>query len=395
MLVFNTIIFILFPILSLPFQLIGFLGNEKTKNKKIYGIYIAVIMGIIAFYIVPGEGLDLYRYYEIIEQMKNLSMKNFLNEYLIRPELLINFCFWGVSKIGIKELITFITTTCIYAIVNYIYIDYLDKKNKQNTLSNIFIYIFIITILNFLHVASKIRNILAIAIYSLIVYMEFYKNKKNIFIKLAYIIPVLIHQSLILGIILRLMYNIDFTTNKKNRKILGIICIIILVSPNLILLAGGFFSKIPGLYQVTSKINTYMINNVVASQTYYFFRIINLLIYIITINYTIKYQKGKNKLYDAMIVNTYIVTSLVIYYDILDRFIHMLIFLNTCVLIDFIYIKNKNIIKEIILILSVIVLAGFFNLQFSILKPVNFGELNNNIANNIFSIFIKNKSYIK
>ena len=85
---------------------------------------------------------------------------------------------------------------------------------------------------NNLYAITGLRNSLAMMIFLLAVYVEYFKEKKNILWKILYIIPCFIHMSMAIGVVLRLC--MIFYKN-KNKKYIIFALIIYATSPSIIL----------------------------------------------------------------------------------------------------------------------------------------------------------------
>ena len=96
-------------------------------------------------------------------------------------------------------------------------------KIKEISDRNYFLVLLLLIILyNNFFIMTGIRNSLAMILFLFVLYLEFIKENKKIFYKVLYIIPCLIHMSMVLAIILRLLLVI-YKGKKRKYIILGLI----------------------------------------------------------------------------------------------------------------------------------------------------------------------------
>ena len=214
-----VILFLIYPILTLPLILLGAIKDKKYR--LIYMILLAFDIALITLHFDPSSyNLDLNVYFSTMDVMKNMSWNTFIQTYSEQKEFLTNFLFYIFASIGNYGLWNFIVTFICYSLFFYMITDY--TKIKKISDRNYFLILFLAIILyNNFFVMTGIRNSLAMMLFLFILYIEFIKENKKIFYKILYIIPCLIHMSMVLAIILRLLLVV-YKGRKRKYIIIGL-----------------------------------------------------------------------------------------------------------------------------------------------------------------------------
>lgn len=226
----TTGLFLIYPILTIPLIVIGSIRDKK--HRIIYMIMLALDIALMSLQLDPSKyGLDLNVYFSTMDIMKQMRIETFLQIYITQKEFLTNLLFYIYANIGNYNLWIFTVTFLCYGILFYIIADYAKIKNIS---SREYIIIMLICILfyNNLFAITGIRNSVAMMIFLLAIYLEYFKEKKNILWRILYIIPCFIHMSMIIGIILRL--GMIFYKNKTKKYVIFVL-IIYAISPSAIL----------------------------------------------------------------------------------------------------------------------------------------------------------------
>ena len=207
------------------------------SDSRWYIVLCSVTLATLYLFFEPLEEFDLYRHYEIFSYVEGLEWAELfeLNEeyntsfvallyniYLESSPAYIVFLF-GLSRFGGAKLLIFVTTLLVYGIPMYIVYS-AGKKNGTDNVSINASIIFLLFMINYLDV-SGIRNMLAVSIVLLAVYWELVLKKKRILSFFLYVIGILIHNSVCILLLLRLLVLIK---NKiwKTLAFLGVVAII-------------------------------------------------------------------------------------------------------------------------------------------------------------------------
>ena len=306
MLILATIFFLVVPIMSIPILIIAFI--KDSKYRKIYGFLLAISLGIVSFEIdVKKLNLDLRVYYGQMEMLKFMNFSKVLDILILEKEPITNLMFFIIAKIGVYPLWQFITTFINYFIIFFILSDYAKIKKIGNKTFAI-ILIFTVALMNNIFLLTGIRNTCALMIYLYLLYSEYIKQKKGIIYKILYIVPVLIHMSMIICIIIRILINIKI---KKYRIFVIIGFIIYASSPSLILQLSGLLGKISIFSDLIDKLQVYLFN----SMTFNFNSIAHLFLLIYFMFYYYRISK-KRKQEQIKITNLCNALELVLIFNI-------------------------------------------------------------------------------
>lgn len=391
MLILATIFFLVVPIMSIPILIIAFI--KDSKYRKIYGFLLAISLGIVSFEIdVKKLNLDLRVYYGQMEMLKFMNFSKVLDILILEKEPITNLMFFIIAKIGVYPLWQFITTFINYFIIFFILSDYAKIKKIGNKTFAI-ILIFTVALMNNIFLLTGIRNTCALMIYLYLLYSEYIKQKKGIIYKILYIVPVLIHMSMIIGIIIRILINIKI---KKYRIFVIIGFIIYASSPSLILQLSGLLGKISIFSDLIDKLQVYLFN----SMTFNFNSIAHLFLLIYFMFYYYRISK-KRKQEQIKITNLCNALELVLifnicsfsYWDIFLRWSDISIILFSLFLMD--NVKMIKMKKSINMLIMFCFLISYIYIQNVNLKELNISKnLNEYCYKNIVTIFNDKKEEI-
>ena len=215
-----VVLFIIFPILTFPLIILGIVKDKK--NRLFYLFLVAFDIALVTLHFDPSNyGLDLNVYYGTMDLMKKMSWDTFIQVYSTQKEFLTNFLFYVFASINNYGFWNFIVAFVSYSLLFYMITDY--AKIKEISDRNYFLVLLLLIILyNNFFIMTGIRNSLAMILFLFVLYLEFIKENKKIFYKVLYIIPCLIHMSMVLAIILRLLLVI-YKGRKRKYIILGLI----------------------------------------------------------------------------------------------------------------------------------------------------------------------------
>lgn len=209
---YNAIIAILITIICPPIGLIVSLISirKDINNWKSYILCIAWAMAIFAYCYEPTVDSDLVRYFAYAKTLENNSFLDAINAklYGVGNLYVFNFFCWIFTKVGDIRLLPAVSTFCVYYIGMYVTCDFgKDNNIERNKISS-----YIVTILlmvSFYSVVNNVRNIWAFSIVGLAIYRDCYKNKRNLLTIALYVLPVFMHTSAVVIILLRLVIIIS------------------------------------------------------------------------------------------------------------------------------------------------------------------------------------------
>lgn len=374
MIFITTIMFFIYPILTFPIIILGALRDRKYRN--IYMIFLAFDIALISLNLDPKKyGLDLNVYFSIMDNIKNISWNTFFEIYVNQKEILTNLLFYVFSSIGNYNLWTFFVTFFCYSSLFYIVSDYAGIK-KINNKQFILVVGICILFYNNISAITGLRNSLAINIFTLALYFEYFRKKKNILYKILYVIPCTIHMSMIIGIIIRLIIPIY---NGKNKKYILIALIVYAVSPTIIINFASKLGNIAMFSDIYEKTNTYIgeSRNNILNNMYVLIKTITFANLFIIFEKNYKYNNDKIKdVTELICFFTFLSFNYVV---IRDRWFDVCIILLTLTFINSIEKMGKiNIINKTILIMSMLFMIIQ---QYSTLKKIDYADIIKNTYN--------------
>ena len=223
---------------------------------------------------------------------------------------------------------------------------------------------------------TGLRNSLAINIFTLALYFEYFRKKKNILYKILYVIPCTIHMSMIIGIIIRLIIPIY---KGKNKKYILIALIVYAVSPTIIINFASKLGNTAMFSDIYEKTNTYIgeSRNNILNNMYVLIKTITFANLFIIFEKNYKYNNDKIKdVTELICFFTFLSFNYVV---IRDRWFDVCIILLTLTFINSIEKMGKiNIINKTILIMSMLFMIIQ---QYSTLKKIDYADIIKNTYN--------------
>ena len=104
---------------------------DKQQIKKVLLIIafdISLLLALLAYYWIPTDEYDLFRYYEWMHNMQNLKGLDLISYLLSRGEYLSMLYFYVISIIDNFALLQFFPVLIGYMIIFYLIIDFSSIK---------------------------------------------------------------------------------------------------------------------------------------------------------------------------------------------------------------------------------------------------------------------------
>lgn len=179
---------------------------ENKVNWKSCAFCLALFMAAFAYCYVPYGEPDLVRYFDYVNQIKDLPFLEAIGHGMRGESNLVlfaAFC-WFIGQTGDLHLLPAITVFVIYYIGIYVTcVISEDLKISKKILAS---YItFIILCPNFYAIINNIRNVFSFAIIGFAVFRDCYQKKINALTILMYVIPIFIHPSSVVMILIRFL----------------------------------------------------------------------------------------------------------------------------------------------------------------------------------------------
>lgn len=243
---FSFWLFLANPFIGIVSAPVSYLKSRSTKCSALFG---SLFYGFISYFIEPSPDIDLGRYFEKLDMLREFSLRNFFSYYDTRSLLdLSNWYFFALSKLGNNHITPFITMAIVYYILFFIILD--NAKRIDMSKKSILIQIvFILCIFPYPGVVSNTRNILAFSLFIMAFYRDVILKKRGFSTYALYLIGTLLHMSTALLILFRIL--IEFFYDGK-RKTLFIVLCSALVGCSYVVLFFNFISNyLPNLGPVS------------------------------------------------------------------------------------------------------------------------------------------------
>ncbi len=197
---------ILIPPLGLCMAFLSMLNRQKIMvNEKQISFCIALFLAAFAYSYTPkGESSDIVRYFEFIDQIKNLPFFEAIKLGVRGGKNMFFFsavC-WIIGQIGDYHLLPAISVFFTYYIGVYVTLK-ISNDLKVNRINTIAVILLVVFTPSFYGITNNVRNILAFTIVGYGVFRDLYLRKRNIVTILLYIVPIFLHFSAITIILLR------------------------------------------------------------------------------------------------------------------------------------------------------------------------------------------------
>ena len=230
------LLFVICPIMVLPFLFLGLKKDKKHKN--VYLIIIAIFVALFSYNYRPKSEEDLYRHHIDTMQYEDASVEVLAKDISQKPEQLSTVYKFIISKTGNQDLLQFFTSAMSFFILFYLLNEYTEKNKDVKGWKLFGIWIFVLAGFHFIVITSGIFYTLALEVFSLGVYLD-YEKKRKVWGWTFYIMPMFIHTCAFLPFILILLFKILGSKNNiKNILILvGLIMsigfLLMVIAPNI------------------------------------------------------------------------------------------------------------------------------------------------------------------
>lgn len=249
------LLLLIFPLVSIPFALIGFFYDSKLR--LLYSMVLGIAAGLIAYNFAPPISFDLYRHHEDVLAMAQYNSWANIPDLLFESSepiqaLILNI----IAGTGNPNLLQFIIVTFGYAILLFCIGDYAKRSNakKSSLLLALLLTLSSFTAINFF---SGLWNYIAIIIFALAFYLDVYRGKSKWISYPLYLITPFIHLSMVFPVLLIVIFKL--TRNRIN-PLSVTLSLTAFLAPPLILSILSTVTNIPALVQIESMYRAYFIN---------------------------------------------------------------------------------------------------------------------------------------
>ena len=194
-------VLLLFPILCFVYSVVG-IKKSPSKWKKYLPFYIYFVFIAAYSYTPPAySNVDLLRYFRIVESLKGLHLSEAID--ILADNLYFeNFLFWLIAQTNMPRLLPAVTTATVFGIGGYTACDLAQIEDYKYMYKVLIIQMIMIP---FFSVVANIRNVFAFSLVILASYIDLYKHKRNIGVLLLYVIPIFMHKTGIVILVIRIM----------------------------------------------------------------------------------------------------------------------------------------------------------------------------------------------
>ena len=295
------------------------LSSIIVKKKYIlkYMIVFAAVIGFMSFHLQePNQASDLYWHYQTLNSFKKLGFAYFsiFNKSESLP--LYGLYFYVISLLPDIRFLPAITAFLVYSL-NFYLVYRISKKYELHKRSVIILMIFILCNLNYSGVIMGIRFNLAISVCVLGLYLDLIEKKSLLVTLPLYVLPVLMHSSVFIIILLRLLI-IPFWGKMKNIIAIGLIVVIFILLKELPFIISylpfaGINQSIDELFY---KADLYLQNiEQGAFWTVPYYACLIIFFSYIGIRFFLKYKWGENKIGKTLIFYLLLITMSIVFFD--------------------------------------------------------------------------------
>lgn len=190
-------IFVIIPILSIPNTIVGMLTDRKFY--KLYIALFSIVMGLLAYNMLPIPEYDLSRYYLTMEDYSGNNFISNIQSIFTRLDSLSYLFMYVISLSGNVRLLQFVGVSVGYYLLLSVLLQLCKSRKYHWVLNLTFVCIFLSTF-EFIHLYSGLRNYIAIGLFIMLLYKDMIKTGR--LRSWMYFIPALFHSSLIIPAIL-------------------------------------------------------------------------------------------------------------------------------------------------------------------------------------------------
>lgn len=396
--------FLLFPIATTPFILFPLV--YRFKYSKVFQILFVLGLSLVTLRYIPNVTDDaayhykaayLYQSYDnVFEWFSYLMSKDIPTEYGYYNFPLFGLLLYIFSNTGTYSLISFIVCFTVYYLYSSIILDIFQKSEISKWLFLIG-FVTILTFVNVRYTASGMRYALAVSITIALFYKEIekgFKINKSLF---YYLIPILIHSSSLILILLRMLFPL-LKNDKMYKKL-----VILFTLPVLALILPVFSINNGYLLYLVEKFDSYQITeNYIelfkwSDLAYVYIGVLVSVIFIVYYHIILRFQNNEKlkNFYTLVMYICLLTLSVSPFLTLLDRFLWFVYPLVTISILLFIASsteyapkskKNRYLLSYFILILCfvgpLIWNKNFF--EFLRLLDYNFIEI---LTKNVYEYF--------
>lgn len=208
-------------------------------------IPVAFNFALPAFFYLPNVFNDLSKYFLILDSIRNYSSVfayfqslDGANRLLVSQQVY----FFSIAKMEVNHMLPFVSTLIVYSVLLYIISDFLTRK-KASTKVRLVITVLALLMIPFGFVITNVRNVVAIALFSLAIYRDTMSNGNRVVTLVLYAVSATFHTSMLALILVRIAI-LPLKSFKKDRDFLRLILWLFVITASLgLLMRTTFYSE--------------------------------------------------------------------------------------------------------------------------------------------------------
>jgi EpsG-like putative glucosyltransferase len=380
-------LFIIWPLLSLPFVLIGYFYDPK--NRTFYSILFGIIIGLIAYYLVPPESYDLYRHHLLVDDFSTYDTSYFFKTLADTSEPLQALVNYGISLTHNHNLLQFSIVAMGYSILLYIIGDFAKRNNITKT-SLFIVLAFTLTSFTCINFFSGLWNYIAMLIFALAFYWDTSRKKSKWLTYPLYLITPLIHSGMFFPVALLAIFKL-FGEKINIRSVATMLAVF--VAPSVLLPLINSLVDIPIFAQLEPMYNAYFLNGSQFVRLYggnvLVMELIKITIYVVIFIGLKGLSEQEKKIRDYTLLLSFSTLLLIINSIVFLRFILLAQFIGAFTLM--LFFNHLHTRKQLLSVIIIVVLSIFFTwYQYMTIRELNFDPLSfSHTLTSIFEIFRK------
>ncbi|MDM1457282.1 EpsG family protein [Myroides odoratimimus] len=238
--------FLISPLLSLPFILLGIYNREKFSL-----FVLSLFFGVLSYYLIPTWELDISRYYIMYQEISNTDFVGFKAILEEQNDYLFFFIYYVFSRIGFSFQYFLLIASTIGFYSCFIVADLVIKKYYPSRQSYFILMISFVLSLPILAMVSVTRFSIGFVFFMLFIYYHLKERKKTSYIYFA--LSCFTHFAFSIFIPFIIIFYFIKNRVKINSMLVGVGAIVIFFS-----LTGGLMGVLQYIPFLATKAQTYL-----------------------------------------------------------------------------------------------------------------------------------------
>lgn len=323
----GALLFLLFPVVSIPYSLYKMVTEECKKKQYIYILFLCCAIGFLAYHTVPLESDDLSRHYANMKILQYTEFKDiFHSSYSL--VYLNTIIMYVCAILGKYQLYPFLYVTIGYGLISLVFAKVTEKK-KLSVYEKITIFLFAFFAVNCRDFISGLRNYFSFIVCMFLIVSEKVFHQKKMYTYIGIVCVSFIHTSAIAFLVWELVSNFVKRGTLKNI----VMSLTLLTLPMLVLVSLGVIPFVPPM--IVDKLEMYISTAQIINLKVYIYQIGIVLLtagcHLINRRQNVIKYRRMNAFLDYYIVFMIAILPIMIF---LSRFVYFLVALSPVVFIQ-------------------------------------------------------------